>query len=127
VTPEPQEPSRDVAKYVVIGLALLVLGTGLFVVFLPSKTPDIAYRTVAVQLGDPARAVVTFEVTKAPLASAECEVSATGAHRDIVNRLAGIVIGPSPGQRTTTHTVTVPTDQQATAAAVATCVITRTR
>jgi hypothetical protein len=128
VTPEVPERQRDVAKYVVIALALAVLGTGLFVVLvLPSSPPDIAYRTVAVQLGDPKQVVVTFEVTKAPLASAECQVTATGASREIVNRLNGIRIGPSPGRRTTTHTVTVPTDQQATGAAVATCVVTRTR
>jgi hypothetical protein len=127
VTPEVPDRQRDVAKYVVIALALIVFGVGLFVVLLPSKTPDISYRTVAVQLGDPTRAVVTFEVTKAPLASAECQVTATGKSREIVNRLTGIRIGPSPGERTTTHTVTVPTEQVATGAAVATCVITRTR
>ncbi|MDQ1711369.1 MAG: hypothetical protein QOE45_819 [Frankiaceae bacterium] len=127
MTPEVPERQRDVAKYVVIALALIVFGVGLFVVLLPSKTPDISFRTVAVQLGDPKQVVVTFEVTKAPLASAECQVTATGESREIVNRLTGIRIGPSPDQRTTTHTVTVPTDQRATAAAVATCVITRTR
>jgi hypothetical protein len=127
VTPEVPGRQRDVAKYVVIALALTVFGVGLFVVLLPSKTPDIAYRTVAVQLGDPTRAVVTFEVTKAPLASAECQVTATGKSREIVNRLTGIRIGPTPGERTTTHTVSVPTQQAATGAAVATCVITRTR
>jgi hypothetical protein len=131
VTEEPAQPppagQRDVAKYVVIALAAVVLAIGIVVVLLPNKTPDIAYHLVAVQLGDPKQVVVTFEVEKAPLASAECQVTATGPNREIVNRLDGIRIGPSPGQRVTRHTVTVQTGQQATAAAVAGCVITRTR
>jgi hypothetical protein len=132
VTDEPPETTeqpkqRDVAKYVVIALAALVFATGLVVVLLPSKTPDIAYHVVAVELGDPKQVVVTFDVEKAPLASAVCEVTATGAKRDIVNRLTGITIGPSPGKRVTRHQVTVLTNQPATSAAVAECVVTRTR
>jgi hypothetical protein len=118
---------RDVAKYVVIALAVAVAAIGVFVVLLPNDAPDISYRTVAVQLGDPRQVVVTFEVDKAPLAEAECQVTATGADREIVNRLTGIRIGPTPDRRVSTHTVTVPTDQPATGAAVASCVVTRTR
>ena len=121
------EEERDVAKWVVVGLACLVGAVGLFVVFLPSKTPAISYRVISVALGDPKQVVVTFEVTKAPLAEAECQVTATGKDREIVNRLTGIRIPPSPDQRTTTHTVTVPTEQPATSAYVASCVVTRTR
>jgi hypothetical protein len=122
------EEQRDIAKWVVIGLSCLVGAVGLFVVlFLPSKTPPVSYRVISVALGDPKQVVVTFEVTKAPLAEAECQVTATGPNREIVNRLTGIRIPPSPDQRTTTHTVTVPTEQQATSAAVASCVVTRTR
>jgi hypothetical protein len=126
--PGAETRERDVAKYVVIALGVAIAAIGVFVVaFLPSRTPPVSYRVVAVQLGDPHQVVVTFEVDKAPLAEAECTVSATGKDREIVNRLAGIRIPPTPGTRTSTHTVTVPTDQPATAAAVAQCVITRTR
>jgi hypothetical protein len=123
--PAPRE--RDVAKYVVIALAVIVAAVGLTVTFLPRDTPDIAYHVVSIQLGDPKQVVVTFEVEKAPLASAECQVTATGKSREIVNRLTGIRIGPTPGERVTTHTVTVPTEQPATGAAVAYCAITKTR
>ena len=124
----PEEPpQRDIAKYVVIALATLVGIVGLVVTFLPRPTPEIAYHVVSVQLGDPKQVVVTFEVEKAPLASAECQVTATGNDREIVNRLTGIRIGPSPGERVTRHTVTVPTGQPATGAAVAYCAITKTR
>jgi hypothetical protein len=122
-----REGGRDVAKYVVIGLALAVAAVGAFVVLLPNKGPAISYRTLSVDTTDPKQAVVTFEVDKAPLAQAECQVTATGRDREIVNRLTGIVIGPTPGQRVSRHTVTVPTDQPATGAAVASCTITKTR
>lgn len=125
MTEEPGQ--RDVAKYVVVALALLVGAVGLAVVLLPNHAPDISYRVISAELGDPKQAVVTFEVDKAPLASAECEVTATGPNREIVNRLTGIRIGPSPGERVTRHTVTVPTGQKATDVAVATCVVTKTR
>jgi hypothetical protein len=128
VTDEPPQPrQRDVAKYVVVALSLLVAGIGVAVVLLPDDRPDITYRTIAVELGAPDEVAVTFDVEKPPLASAECDVTATGADRSIVNRLTGVRIGPSPGRRVTRHTVTVPTQQRATAAAVAQCVLTRTR
>jgi hypothetical protein len=122
-----EQERRDVAKYVVIALALLVGAVGLAVVLLPHRTPAISYRVISVRLGDPKQVVVTFDVEKAPLARAECQVTATGKDREIVNRLTGIVIGPTPGRRVTRHTVTVPTGQPATAAAVAECVVTKTR
>ena len=65
---------------------------------------------------------MTFEVTKPAASTAECQVTATGNDNDVVNRLNGIRIPPSGG-RTTTHTVVVPTDAPATAAAVASCVL----
>jgi hypothetical protein len=117
---------RDVAKWVAIAVALVLAAVGAYVVLLPTDAPEISYRVIAIQLGDPRQVVVTFDVEKAPLATAECQVTATGEDNDIVNRLTGIVIGPSPGRRVTRHTVTVRTDQPATDAAVATCAITRT-
>jgi hypothetical protein len=123
----PAKPGRDPAKYVAIAIGVVVAAVGITVVLLPKQAPDIAYHVVSVQLGDPTAVVVTFQVEKAPLASAECQVTATGDNREIVNRLTGIRIGPSPGERVTTHTVTVPTGQPATGAAVAYCAITKTR
>ena len=58
---------------------------------------------------------------------ASIEWFCVGPDREIVNRLSGVRIGPSPGERTTRHTATIPTDQRATDAAIATCTITRTR
>jgi hypothetical protein len=121
------KPRRDPAKYVAIAIGVVVAAVGITVTFLPKQAPDISYHVVSVQLGDPAQVLVTFEVEKAPLASAECQVTATGHNREIVNRLTGIRIGPTPGQRASTHTVTVPTDQPATGANVAYCAITKTR
>ena len=118
------ETQRDVAKYVAILLALLVAAAGAYVVFvLPGDVTPISYRTIAVRLGDPEQVVVTFEVTKQPGARAECQVTATGDDREIVNRLVGIVIPPSD-RPTTRHLVTVPTDQQATDASVTYCAVT---
>jgi hypothetical protein len=120
-----ETPRRDVAKYVFSALALLVAATGAFVVLVlaDSDPPPISFRTIAVQVGDPERVVVTFEVTKEPAASAECQVTATGEQRDIVNRLTGIRIAPGTGP-TSRHTVTVPTDQRATDATVTYCAVT---
>jgi hypothetical protein len=102
-----------------------MLCLGVFVVTRDAAVPPITYRVLTVQLGDPERVVVTFEVDKDPASTAECQVTATGAKRDVVNRLSGIRIPPS-GQRKSVHRVTVPTDQPATSAAVATCVVTAT-
>ena len=127
MTESPQthpQPGRDVAKYVFILGALVFAAVGAWVVLvLPTDSAPITYRTVAVQLGDPAQAVVTFEVTKEPGAEAECQITAVGEDREIVNRLTGIRVPPAAGP-TTTHTVTVPTDQQATDATVTYCAVT---
>ncbi len=117
-------PGRDVAKYVFAAAALLFAAAGAYVVFvLPGESDPIMYRTIAVQVGDPEQVVVSFEVTKAPAAQAECQVTATGDDREIVNRLTGIVIPPA-AEATTKHTVTVLTDQPATDATVTYCAIT---
>jgi hypothetical protein len=110
-------------KWVLTVLALAMLGVGVFVVTRDAPVRPITYRVRTVELGDPERVVVTFEVDKDPAATAECQVTATGAKRDVVNRLNGIRIPPST-QRKSVHRVTVPTDQPATNAAVATCVVT---
>ena len=121
---EPPE-SRDVAKWVFAALALLIAAAGAYVLLvLPGETPAISYRTVAVQLGDPARVRVTFEVTKEPGAQAECQVTAVGDNREIVNRLVGIVVPPA-AEPTTRHVVTVETDQPATDATVTYCAVTK--
>ena len=111
-------------KWVLGALALLVAATGAYVVLvLPGNTPDLDYRTLSIQLGDPDRVRVTFQVSKDPKAKAECSVTATGKDKEIVNRLIGIPIPPST-ERTTTHVVTVETDQPATDAAVTYCALT---
>jgi hypothetical protein len=121
---DEQTPRRDVAKYVFAVAALLFAGVGVYVVFvLPGESEPVSYRTVAVQVGDPEQVVVTFEVTKSPAARAECQVTATGSDREIVNRLTGIVIPPA-AEPTTRHSVTVLTDQAATDATVTYCAIT---
>ncbi|HVF06881.1 MAG TPA: DUF4307 domain-containing protein [Frankiaceae bacterium] len=120
---EPATPDR--AKYVFGALALVFAAVGAYVLFvLPGGGPGITYRTLAVQLGDPERVQVTFEVTKPPVAEAECQVTAVGDDREIVNRLVGIRIPPS-GEPTTKHIVTVATDQLATDATVTYCTIVR--
>ena len=112
-------------KYVLALLAALFLAVGAYVVFgLPGQQADITYKTLSIELGDPERVRVTFEVTKDPAAEAECQVTATGDDREVVNRLAGIMVPPA-AERTTRHTVTVPTDQVATDATVTYCTITR--
>jgi hypothetical protein len=119
---------RDIlpaVKWLLTLLAAVVLGVGAFVLTLDGRTAPIQYRTLTVELGDPKRVTVTFEVEKDPAASAECQVTATGEAREVVNRLTGIRIPPA-AERKTVHKVTVPTDQPATGAAVATCVITGT-
>ncbi len=120
-----EAPSGGAVKYVLIALTLVFLGVGAYVVFaLPAKTPPLRYRTLAVQLGDPEQVQVTFEVTKDPAAEAECQVTAVGDDREIVNRLIGIRIPPA-ARDTTRHSVTVRTDQLATDATVTYCAITR--
>ncbi|HEV2891585.1 MAG TPA: DUF4307 domain-containing protein [Frankiaceae bacterium] len=112
-------------KWLLTVLAVAFLGVGVWIVTWDGNTPPLSYRVLTVELGDPEKVVVTFEVEKDPAATAECQVTAVGAKRDIVNRLSGIRIPPAD-RRTTVHKVTVPTDQPATSASVATCVLTGT-
>ena len=112
-------------KWLLISLAALMLGVGAFVLTLDGQTTPVTYRVLNVERGRPARVVVRIEVDKAPPATAECQVTATGEKRDVDNRLSGIRIPPAD-VRKTVHKVTVPTDQPATSAAVATCVVTAT-
>jgi hypothetical protein len=112
-------------KWLLTFLALAVLGVGVWVITLDTETPPVAYRVLTVEVTDPEHVVVTFEVEKDPRATAECQVTAVGEKRDVVNRLSGIVVPPA-AERRTVHKVTVPTDQPATSASVATCVITGT-
>lgn len=110
-------------KWLLTVLAVAFLGVGVWVLSLDGNAGTVTFRVLAVDLSDPAKAVVTFEVDKDPAATAECQVTAVGEKRDVVNRLSGIRIPPA-ARRTTVHKVTVPTDQPPTSASVATCVVT---
>ena len=118
------------AKYAVIAIGAMLLMVMSYVVFIydPPRA-DISWRTVRVEVGDPKQIRVTFEVEKAPLATAECQVTAFNARRRSAGRLTGIEVGPrSDNGRRTEVTVVVPTPEEpATSAGVATCQITRTR
>ncbi len=127
------KPENPVAKYVVIGLGVLVATAGLLAVFLPRERADISYRVLTADLSRSDQVIVTFEVDKPPLATAECAVAAFNdpkenkADQRASWRLTGIVVGPVPDQRVTRRTVVVRTESQASSAAVAECRITRSR
>jgi hypothetical protein len=122
------EPGRPVAKYVVVGIGVLVATAGLLATFLPRSRADISYRVIHVDLVRADQVTVTFQVEKAPLATAVCSVAAfndkSGDQRRAW-RLTGVEIGPAPDRRVTTHNVVVPTSSQATGASIAECRITR--
>ena len=119
---DAEEQGRDVVKYVLVAVGVLLAAVGVTVVLLPRERPEISYRVLAIQVGNPEQVTVTFEVSRPPRSKVECQVTATGEDNDVVNRLNGIRIPPSE-ERTSTHTVVVPTDAPATAAAVASCVV----
>ena len=119
---DAEEQRGDVVKYVLAAVGVLLLAAGVTVVLLPHERPDISYRVLAVQVGRPEEITVTFEVSRPPRSVVECQVTATGEDNDVVNRLNGIRI-PASDERTSTHTVVVPTDAPATRAAVASCVV----
>ena len=112
------------AKYAVVAIGVVLVALMVFdVFFLGGDRAEIAWRTVAVQVGDPKQITVTFEVDKPPLATAECQVAAFDAEQNDAGRLTKIDVGPSAdGSRTTRKTVVVPTPlESAASAAVATC------
>ncbi len=118
-------------KYAVLGIGVALVALMVFVLFFLGGTgrTDIAWRTVAVQIGDPRQITVTFEVDKPPLTTAECQVAAFDAKHNNAGRLTNITVEPTTdGSRTTRKTVVVITPvKTAVSAAVATCQITRTR
>jgi hypothetical protein len=118
-----EQRRRDPVKYVLAAVGVAILAAGVYAIRLPGRGQDVSYRVITIQVGDPSRVTVTFEVSKPPESTAECQVTTTGENNDVVNRLTGIVIPPA-AERTTTHTVVVETDAPATSAAVASCVVT---
>jgi hypothetical protein len=123
----------DPAKFIVIGIGVLLAAAAIAVVVWSTTTgvgtPDIRSRVVAVEIGDKRQIAVTLEVDKAPLASASCDVSAFDAGGKSVGRLTGVVIGPNNrNERVTRTAVSVPTPLgEAKSAGIALCRITRTR
>jgi uncharacterized protein DUF4307 len=131
---EASPPARtDIAKIVVIGIGA-ALTVAIIVIVIWSTRPgavraDVRGRVTIVDVLDDRRITATLEVEKAPLASAECDVSAFDIKGTSVGRLTGVVIGPNTAnQRVTTMSVAVLTPLgRATSAQVAACRITRTR
>ncbi|HVE62430.1 MAG TPA: DUF4307 domain-containing protein [Mycobacteriales bacterium] len=118
------------AKFAIYATGVALLVIMLFVVFFYDRPRvDLAWRTTQVQVGDPLRVKVTFEVDKPSRTTAECQVAAFDAEGNSAGRLTGIKVGPrTDGGRTTRLTVLVPTPlEPAQDAAVATCQITRGR
>jgi hypothetical protein len=131
---ETRSPAgTDYAKIVVIaiGVALTaaVIGIVIWSTGSGSGRVDVRGRVSFVDIINDRQIAVTVEVEKAPLASAECDVSAFNAKGVSVGRLTGVVIGPNTAnQRLMTTKVAVPTPLgRAASAQVAACKITRTR
>jgi hypothetical protein len=123
----------DYAKIVVIAIGA-VLTAAIVTIVVWSSRPgsghgDVHGRVSFVDIINDRQIAATVEVEKAPLAQAECDVSAFDAKGISVGRLTGVVIGPNTSnQRVTTMNVLVLTPLgRAASAQVATCKITRTR
>lgn len=123
----------DFAKIVVIAIGALLTIAIIVIVISTTRSGsgrvDVRGRVAIIDLIDDRQISVTLEVEKAPLASAECDVSAFDKRGTSVGRLIGVVFGPNkPNQRLSQLNVAVPTPLgRATSAQVATCRITRTR
>jgi hypothetical protein len=123
----------DVAKIVVIAIGALLTAAIITIIVWSSRAGsghgDVHGRISFVDIISDRQIVATLEVEKAPLAQAECDVSAFDAKGVSVGRLTGVVIGPNTAnQRVMTMSVAMPTPLgRAASAQVATCRITRTR
>jgi hypothetical protein len=123
----------DYAKIVVIAIGALLTAAIVTIIVWSSRSgsghADVHGRVSFVDILDDRQIAVTLEVEKAPLAQAECDVSAFDKKGISVGRLTGVVIGPNTAnQRTTSMSVVVLTPLgRAASAQVATCKITRTR
>ncbi|MEP7054221.1 MAG: DUF4307 domain-containing protein [Actinomycetota bacterium] len=134
--PEPDqrpEQGTDFAKIVVIAIGALLTAAIATIIVWSSRSgsghADVHGRVSFVDIINDRQVAVTVEVEKAPLAQAECDVSAFDAKGISVGRLTGVIIGPNTtNQRTMTKGVVVLTPLgKAASAQVATCKITRTR
>jgi hypothetical protein len=133
VTAPAATGQRDIAKIFVVTLGVL-LGAAAVAVVIWSVTwsgraPAVRGHVVVVETGNPRQLRVTFDVEKAPLASAECDISAFDRGGSSVGRLVGVTVGPNNrNERVMRLTVSVPTPLgEGTSAQVATCRVTRTR
>jgi len=123
----------DVAKILVVSIGVLLTAAIVGIIIWSSRSDsgraDVRGRVSFVDVVDERRIIATVEVEKAPLASAECDVSAFNAKGSSVGRLTSVVFGPQLGnQRLARLSVEVLTPLgRASSAQVATCRITRTR
>jgi hypothetical protein len=133
VTTQDETRQRDIAKIFVVTLGVLLAAAAVAVVVWSvtssGRAPAVRGHVVIVETGDPKELRVTFDVEKAPLASAECDISAFDARGTSVGRLVGVTVGPNNrNERVMRFTVTVPTPLgEGRSAQVATCRVTRTR
>jgi hypothetical protein len=128
-TPGDQSAAgRDWAKYAVIAIGLALMTTLAVVVLIPRPVPQISYRVVSLDLTDQQFVHVTFEVEKAPLAEAKCDLAFFDGDGRADGRLTGIVIPPRrDNQRLTRMTQDFRPLEPVARAAISQCVITRTR
>lgn len=109
---------------IVVVLVLAVLGSLVF----QHRSDTIDYNVRTYQVVSDTEVRVSFDISKAPLAEAQCDVQAVGRDGSVVGELPAVVVGPRrDSRRVSTVSVVVPTRQRAVDADVPDCRITRTR
>lgn len=123
----------DLAKIFVVGIGVALTAAIVGIIVYSTRSgsgrADIRGRVSAYTVVDERKVLATLEIDKAPLASAECDVTAFDDRGSSVGRLTGVVIGPKlENQRVVLLNVEVLTPMgRATSAQVTSCRITRTR
>jgi hypothetical protein len=127
-TPDAASGGRDWAKIAVIGLGVVLFAGLLVAVLVPRSRPAVRSRVVSLDVSNQKLVHVTFEVEKAPLAEARCDVAFFDGDGLADGRLVGVVVPPrSDNGRVSTLTLDFRPIEPVARAAVSQCVITRTR
>jgi Domain of unknown function (DUF4307) len=113
------------APWVILATVLIVVAATIGSLYVSNRSDHLDYATRSYQIG-PHSAELTFDVEKSPKAVAQCTVQALSLDSRVVGWKAGIVVGPNPpGRGTTTHTVVVPTSEEANVVEIENCSIIR--
>lgn len=113
-----------------VGITVVVLISAVVYTLVVARSPrQLEYHVTSLQLNQPGRAIVVYEVYKAQLAEAECTLVAQNVYHEQIGALTQTIGPNNENLRSTLHTAVIPLTtpgQEAVTAFINGCRLTRT-